>query len=967
MGVLPRALKAAVLLLAALAVSSCVTPLTGAPPQATPALLPDYAWWPHEGSDLKPDPGIRYGVLPNGVRYAIMRAAQPAGAVSLRLRIAAGSLQEEDDQRGLAHFLEHMAFNGSKNVPEGEFVKLLQRKGLAFGAHTNAYTSTSETVYMLELPKNTADLVDTGLMLFREVAGNLSLDQKAIDREKGVVLSELRSRNTPEYRAFETRWKRLYEGQRLADRLPIGLKDTIAAATRERLLEYYQRNYRPERAMIVVVGDIDVNAMEAELAGKFADWRGQGADRRDADMQPPRSRGLTPALFVEKNLPETITVNWLAPAGRDVDTIAARTRDARWWMANTVINRRLERIARAKNAPFISAAVNYNRERAVVSSYSLSVSSTPGTWRTALSAAEQELRRALEHGFTADEIARELKDWQAGLEDAAGSAGTRKSADIARTILSSFDEHNVATDPATELAVFNRYAPTLTPKAVLAGLREVAAGAGPVVVLSTGQDEPGGVAAIAEAWRQSTAMKVAPQAARVARAFPYESFGRAGEVAERRVLDDIGVTLIRFGNGVRLNVKQTDFEKDTIGVNVRFGGGFLSLPRDKVGLYWLLPFAFAEGGLKRLTTDELEEALAGRIVSMDAGLDEDAFEFGARTNRRDLALQMQLFAAYATDAAYRPEGLARLMASAEADIRQFASSPGRVLSREISSLLRSRDARWQFPDIAQLKAIDMRAIEAVMAPALASAPVEIGIVGDITEEEAVRAVAATFGALGPRPVQLAVPTGARDVKFPAGGGRYRFTHEGAADQALAFLAWRGPDFYANPREARTLSLLREVLKVRLVEEFREAQGATYSPSAGSSFSSVFPGFGFISASAETRPELVDGFFTTLDRIVAEIVAGRLSDDTIGRAREPLVKNLEKSRLGNGYWSGAIGDLQADPRGVEAIRTQIGHFQAISRDEIVRAAARWLRKDQRIEVRILPQDAAGAPAAAPKTP
>jgi zinc protease len=945
-------LRAGILCVLTLVLSSCVAQRLDAVVGTIPE-KPDYAFWPHEVSDLKHDPGITYGVLANGMRYAIMRGTQPAGAVSLRFRIAAGSVQERDDQRGLAHFLEHMAFNGSKNVPEGEFVKLLQRKGLAFGAHTNAYTSTNETVYMLELPRNTADLVDTGLMLFREVGENLLLDPKAIEREKGVVLAEQRSRNTPEYRALEARWKLWYEGQLLADRLPIGLKEAIEAATRETLLEYYQRNYRPERALLVVVGDIDVGEVQQKIERSFADWKGSGADRPDPQIGAPKSRGLTAAIVTEKNLPESVTVNWIGPASRDTDTAQSRSRDARWWMANAIVNRRLERLARGANAPFISAGVGYSRERGVGSSYALSVSSKPGTWRTALAAAEQELRRALEHGFSAAEIEREVKEWRAGLEDAVASAATRQSSRLAGSIVSGFDGRTVETSPADELALFGAYAPSLTPKNVQAGLREIATGFGPIVVVSSGDEIAAGSAAVTDAFTQSRRTQVAPLAERSALAFPYDKFGAAGKIAERRVIDDLGVSLLRFENGVRLNIKRTDFDKDTVSVTVRFAGGFLSLPRDRVGLYWMLPFAFNEGGLKKLTTDELEEALAGRIVSMSARLGEDAFIFSGGTNGKDLTLQLQLLAAFATDPAYRSEGLERQLASAEDDLKQFNSSPGRVLSREVSSLLRSRDPRWQFPTLGNLQSISMKDVEAVIGPALSSAPVEVSIVGDVTEEEAVRAVAGTFGALPSRPTAFSDPAGARAVSFPKGGGKYRFTHEGSPDQALAYVAWRGPGFYSDMRRARTLSLLREIIKVRLTDEFREAQGAAYSPTASASFSSVFPDFGFIAASSETKPELVEDFFRTVDEVVNEIVSGKLSDDAIERAREPLVKALEKNRLGNGFWVGAVADLQSDPRSVEAIRSQISDVSSVTRKEVVEAARAWLRSRERVEIRILP--------------
>ena len=216
----------------ALALLAACAGLTTSGPTRSGA--PDYLSWPHEQSDFKPDPSVRYGVLPNGMRYALMRNAEPQNTASIRLRIAAGSLQEADNQKGLAHFLEHMAFNGSKHFAEGEAIKVLQRKGLAFGPHTNARTGLQETVYILELPAVDDNTVDTGLRFMRDIADGLNLDQGAMDRERGVIMSEERQSDSPERRAFNDRWKLTYSGHQAADRMPIGDMQVIRTASRER-------------------------------------------------------------------------------------------------------------------------------------------------------------------------------------------------------------------------------------------------------------------------------------------------------------------------------------------------------------------------------------------------------------------------------------------------------------------------------------------------------------------------------------------------------------------------------------------------------------------------------------------------------------------------------------------------------------------------------------------------------------
>jgi zinc protease len=927
---------------------------------------PDYSYWPHEVSDIKPDPAVRYGVLKNGLRYAIMKNTQPAGVISLRLRIAAGALQENEAQRGLAHFMEHMAFNGSKNVPEGEYVKLLQRKGLAFGAHTNAYTSINETVYMLELPKNDGDLVDTGLMLFREIGDRLTLDPAAIEREKGVVLSELRTRNTPEYRAFEARWKLWFEGQRNAERLPIGTAETIQGATRELLADYYRRFYRPERTLVVATGDFDPAEMEAKIKAKFGDWKAQGAPTPDPQQGPIKARGLTAAAHVDTNLPEAVTVSWFQPPDDPPDTEAERALNAKRNIAFEVINRRLGRIARGDNPPFVGAGISRGVVRNTLNSVTLSVSARPGQWKGAMSAAEQEVRRALEHGFHPNEVAREIKSWRAGLEDAVAKSATRRTPGLANAIVGEFSSRGVFSHPKEELAQFEKYAPGLTPEIALDMLRQTVQGQGPVVFVSSGQAIEGGKDAVAEAYQTSSGTKVAASEKLDAKSFPYDDFGTPSQVAERRDIEDLEATLVRFANGVRLNVKKTDFEDDTIHVIVRFAGGYIHLPRDKIGLDWALPFAFMEGGLKRLTTDELEEALTGRIVSADLDLEEEAFEFDGRTNPRDLDLQMQLIAAFVTDPAYRSQGLERLQAAAENYIKQLSSSPGRVLSRELPSLLRSDDPRWAFPTLKQMYALKMADVEATMKPVLASSPIEVTIVGDVEVDDAIAAVASTLGALKPRAEKFADSAAQRTISFPAAARKVEFTHEGRADQAQAYAAWPAPDFFSNPRRARTLSLLREVLEVRLTEEFRENQGATYSPSVSSWFSGALPGFGFLSASAETRPELLDGFYRTLAEIIAEVKSGSFADDVLVRARTPVLKSAEKDRRTNGFWLGALEDIQSAPHVLEAIRTQLKDLETITKDEVVAAARTYLDDTRRIEVRVLPQAAADAKPAEKRT-
>ncbi|MGY5803994.1 M16 family metallopeptidase, partial [Rhizobium sp. LEGMi12c] len=280
--------------------------------------------WPQAASDLPVEQGIRFGTLPNGMRFAVMHNATPAGQVAIRFRIGAGSLQERDDQQGLAHFLEHMAFKGSTHVPEGEMVRTLQRLGLAFGADTNASTSYSETVYALDLPEANQETVSTGLMLMRETASELTLDAGAFDRERGVILSEEKLRDTPQYRGGTGFLAQLLPGQRVPQRSPIGKTDIIGNAPVDLLRDFYRTYYRPDRATLIVVGDIDAAAIEADIRNRFGNWAAAAPAPADPDLGTLQSHGARVGTVVVPGGATRVQLAWTRPYDASPDIAAKR-------------------------------------------------------------------------------------------------------------------------------------------------------------------------------------------------------------------------------------------------------------------------------------------------------------------------------------------------------------------------------------------------------------------------------------------------------------------------------------------------------------------------------------------------------------------------------------------------------------------------------------------------------------------
>ena len=332
--------------------------------QANPAAIsapvafkaPDAIAFAQSKSDIKPDPNAIFGRLSNGMTYILYKNATPAGTMAVRLRFASGSLNEREDQLGLAHFLEHMAFNGSKNVPEGEMVKILERHGLKFGPDTNAYTSWAETVYQLDLPKVDEDSVKTALFLMRETASNLNIDPAAVDRERGVIAGEERARATPGLRAFIASSKSQFTGQRFPDRFPIGTIEVIKNAPAKALRDYYEDYYRPEYATLAIVGDFDPAIMEQKIKSSFEDWKGKPLTRNTLnDFGTLKPQGTKAFTYEEKGLPNSLSISWNKPYDPSPETKSSDFKDTIDSLISDVINIRLERLSKDPNTAFSAA------------------------------------------------------------------------------------------------------------------------------------------------------------------------------------------------------------------------------------------------------------------------------------------------------------------------------------------------------------------------------------------------------------------------------------------------------------------------------------------------------------------------------------------------------------------------------------------------------------------------------------
>jgi zinc protease len=912
--------------------------------------------WPQAYSDVVADPDVRFGTLSNGMRYALMKNDTPKGQASIRLRFDAGSLMETNAQAGLAHFLEHMAFNGSRNVPEGEMIKILERHGLAFGADTNASTSWTETIYKLDLPKADDETVDISLKLMRETASELLISSDAVERERGVILSEERSRDTPGYQVFKKGIGFFLKGQLASNRIPIGDVEVLKTAPRELIADFYGKYYRPERAVMVITGDFDLDRMEAKIKDRFGDWQASGAAGPEPKLGQPLKRGPEAKVVVQPGASYLVQMSWVKPADHSPDTAIQRQKDIVDMLALAVMNRRLGAMGRGTAPAFVAAGSQYGDLFQSARSATLYVHLKPEEWKSGMAAAYLELRRMVRFGIRQDELDREISSIRADMTAAAAQAKTRRTTALANAIIGTVDEQLVFTNPAQNLALFEQTVKGLNVTQVSAAMGEIFKGSGPLILLSTPFDIVDGEAALLDVLKQVEATPITASAAQDSVIWRHDQFGTPGTVIERQEIADLDAVFVRFANGLRLSVKQTKFSQDGILVSVRMGNGKLDLPKDKASLGWVPGWAFTEGGLSDITSEEVETLFTGKIYSADFGMGDDGVTLGGATRPQDLETQLQLLSAFVQSPGWRTPGVERAKTIYSTVNAQLDSTPKGVLTRSLGHLLADKDQRWQFPSndqIARLKAEDYRAM---IEPDLTKGPIEVVIVGDIPVERAIEAVAATFGAM-PARADLITPADAKVVRFPAPTETpLTLTHKGRADQAIGLVAWPTRDFSSNMQESRTLWLLSEVLNLRMTDEFREKQGATYSPWSGSETSEIFPGYGYLSAGVETTPDRLASYYADLDKIAADLRDRPISQDELDRAKKPALEGVDKERQSNGYWLNALTGAQTDGYSLAAIRSKQAQLIKITPADIQNASKAYLTPGKAWRLQVVPEKA-----------
>ncbi len=922
---------------------------------ATP--MPAIAF-PQEHSPYKADPAEVWGRLPNGMSYVIMHHAVPPHTAIIQLRIAAGSMEETVSQRGLAHFVEHMAFEGSTNQKPGDLKADLERKGFTFGADANAVTSANQTLYMLNAPNTQPETISAALSSLREIAGNLTFDATALDRERGVVLSEERARGghtlADRYFAF------VYPAQKYGQGfgVPIGSRDVIQSAGRDDLVDFYHAWYRPQLATLIVVGDIDPKAIEAEIKTRFADWQATGPMPEEPDWGTRNPRGLQLFEYSNPGTARSLRMEWIRPPETRPDTLDRYVDGLSEAAAAVLLNRRLTLALEAKDTPILKAVATRGSISHTSRDFAVEIDPKPGQTKAAFDAAYAVVKTFRDQGVTDAEV-KLIADQEAGARARfVKSLDARSSALIAESIVDGLGDDTVSHDMAGRLAMMDASLPRLDKAGLNAGIKTVFGGDGPVLSDfgdSTIDFDP--PAFKAEYLAQTAAPDVAyAEAASVP--WPYTDFGPARPAVSHTTDKAMGYDHFVFANGVVLNVKQTSFTAGQVDVGIGFMGGMMRFdPKKPVPLRLAGGTLFIAGGLGKLDSAAISTSLAGKTFGRTMTVGSGVTMLSGVTTPGDLATQMQVLMAYTTDPGLRGGDYARFQTYlAAVEQKQMRDSPTAMMNFEFESVMHPGDWRFDAHIADTASSVPWTDVEAVYRDLLRNdTPIVITMVGDIDPQAAADEVAKTFGTLPPRPATAPKAPGA-EMTPTAKGGEHVFYHDGRHDLSVSAAVWPTTGYYADVRATHQMAVLTQIIRNRLFDSLREKLGADYAPSVLSYQDDAFTDFGYIRVQAQVRAGDDQLFRDTLAGIVSDLKAHPVSDDELKRVKTPGLQGLDNALNSNGYWFSILQWVGRQPQGEATELSHRADVAATTAEDVMALAQRYLKDDREVFFKVVPREA-----------
>ncbi|MBU2888015.1 insulinase family protein [Gilvimarinus agarilyticus] len=914
-------------------------------------------WAQEEGEKLLPfEADIRTGELDNGLKYFIKKNSKPEDRVELRLVVNAGSVLEDDDQQGLAHVTEHMAFNGSAHFDKNELVSYLQSVGVKFGAHLNAYTSFDETVYILPIPSDDEEVLEQGLTILEDWAGGLSFDKDEIDKERGVVIEEWRLGQGAQTRMLQEYLPVIFKDSKYAERLPIGKKEILESFDREAIVRFYEDWYRPDLMAVVAVGDIDVDQMEERIKTHFGELANPKSERVRINYDLPENDEPLVAITSDPEATNIVFNIMYKSKSEDVTTEEQYRMSQVQGLFLGMMNQRLSDLLQQANPPYLYAGTYIgspvSRETTAFSGYAVA---KPGAIEEGVSQLLEEIRRVELHGFNPSELKTAKLNLLQAYEQAYLERDKSQSSALADELIRHFLEKEPVPGIAFEYNYIQENLDGVTIDEVNAIIGQWIKPENRVVYMTA--PELDGLILPNESevlsWIANYEQKdVAANEEEIIDTDLLKELPKGGKVVSTSTIDEIDTKVIVLSNGAKVYLKSTEFQNDQILFSGYRSGGISVAPDS---LFWSASFAsnvVSLSGIGDYSYTQLQKALAGVSIGVSPYISELSSGIQGNASPKDVETMLQLTYMYFNQVRKDEEAFQSLIQRNKAILENVLSNPSYYFQDKQARIMSQNHFRGGgIPSMEDLDQVDMNEAIAFFQSQL-SQPGDFTycFVGNLDEETLIPLIEQYLGD-GEQSTdsQHWVDRGIR----PPSGLVDEKVYKGTEEQSAVVMSFQTEKKYKRA-DSYYMRSLGEVLDIQLIEILREEKSGVYGVGAsGSGSRSPYDHYS-MQIQFPCGPQNVDTLVNAAIGVVKNIQENGVSDENLNKIKEAQRRDLELNWKENSFWLGVI--LSYDKNGFDLTKiTELeDRIEDLSAKDIQKVAKKYVDTDAYIKVVLYPE-------------
>ncbi|MBA3340028.1 MAG: insulinase family protein [Gemmatimonadaceae bacterium] len=904
---------------------------------------------------LKLDPTIRAGVLPNGLRYFVRANKHPEKRAELRLAVNTGSIMEDADQLGMAHLIEHMAFNGTTHFKKNELISFLQSIGVRFGADLNAFTSFDETVYMLKVPTDTARLLDQGLTVLEDWAHGQLFDSTEVANERGVVVEEWRLGQGAGDRMRKQYWPVIFAGSRYADRLPIGTQESILSANQALVRRFYNDWYRPDLMAVIAVGDFDADDIVAKIRQKFSNIPAATRPRARSSFEVPGNKTPLVSVTTDKEATNTSVGLYFKLPKEEVRTVGELRKTLMSRLFTNMLNNRFGEISQKSDAPFAGAGAGKGSFVRSIDMFTLSALAKNGRIDDAAEALVVEAHRVDQYGFLSTEFERAKQNMLRAYERGAAESSKRESDSYADEYVRHFLTDEFVVGSEMEYRLTRELLPTISlrdvnvlasqwitdenrlvlAQAPLKTDMKVPTPAELLAVVDRAKNKP--VTPWTETVSTEPLMAMKPVPGRVT-------------VSSRR--EDVGITEWKLSNGARVLIKPTDFRTDEI----RFGafspgGSSLVSDADYVSAS-LAAQVVSSGGLAGFSRVELGKKLTGKVAGVFPSISSASEGLSGSASPRDLETLLQLINLQFTAPRLDTAATSAFRNQLRASIGNRAASPEAAGQDTFTVTMASHHFRARPFTPALIDELNpQRAFDIYRDRFADASDFTFVFVGNV-DTVALKPLAELYLA--------SLPNRGRKESWKDTGIRQptgvieKTVRRGTEAKAMTYVAFSGPMEYTEQNRF-TLQALGALMRIKVTETLREKMGGTYSPQLGASSMRIPRPQYSITAAFSSSPDNADALNRALFAVIDTIKSTGPSQADVDKVKETLIRTHETELKENGYWMGLIMSREQNGEPIASVLAPYDAMvKALSPAQIQEAARRYFDTKNYVKVVLLPE-------------